>query len=509
MGLIGLPESLRKIAVASMSKRIGEPDYPVTGLFFSTMELLQVKAGSNAESIRQQRAAVESGLWQTVLSAVPMKDPAARAQTVQTLLTINRNVDGPEVKPQMSSLLRASFSNLDAFNQTEDLREHWDRLRSPEILPALEAIARLPSENLGAVCPCASEDLKSLAFSRWYELDPDGARKEIFAQIGSPTPSLSAKALRFLPPKPFPKFEPLWADAYLRTTDQLQEIMLGSLLVRFGTGSAKAQMIAKLNENPRPNTCWSHSFALAYLTRFNPDDARPLLKREMGEDKTQPTCNGELLRLISENGIDALMAAPVLNEVALQALDDSNTANVRDAIQYLTVYGTAQDEKPIWDRYVKWAQDWKGNGDLPGRTAGSPSPDPNSFLIGEELAFALLWNQGWIADQALISRVLEKCVGEQMCKSLRDQARSAVPPYQVIPGNASGSIITGNMPSCNIAEYRSMSLGRLEAKIRQYPRGSKFVMSPVWPETEDQRKLEDEIRATFEKYGMSLETHAS
>jgi hypothetical protein len=79
----------------------------------------------------------------------------------------------------------------------------------------------------------------------------------------------------------------------------------------------------------------------------------------------------------------------------------------------------------------------------------------------------------------------------------------------VIPGNASGSIITGNMPSCNIAEYRSMSLGRLEAKIRQYPRGSKFVMSPVWPETEDQRKLEDEIRATFEKYGMSLETHAS
>jgi hypothetical protein len=508
MGLVGLPESMRHGAIASMNKRIDEPDFPVSRLFFSTMELLHVKAGSDSESIRQQRATFESGLWQAVLSAVSTKSPSARAQTVQTLLTVGRSVDRPEVKPQMASLLRGSLLNLDVFSQEDDLREHWDLLRSPEILPALKAIAMLPSDNLGATCPCASQELKSFAFRRWYELDSYGAQKEIFAQIGSSTPSMSGQALHFLPANPMPQFEPLWAEAYLRTTDQLQEIMLGSLLVRFGTGSAKAQMIAKLNEKPRPNTCWSHSFALAYLTRFSPVDARPFLEREIGKEKAQPVCDGDLLRLISENGIDTLMTAPVLNEVAVQALDDSNTANVQDAIQYLTAYGTAQDEKPIWNRYVKWAQDWKGKADFLDHPQTGASTDTDGFFVGEELGRALLWNQGWVADQALISRVLEKCIGEQMCSALKDEARSAVPPYQVIPGDTSDPSGTRFTQSCNVAQYRTMSLSLLEAKIKQYPPGSKFVMWQVWPASDDQRKLEDEIRAIFEKNSMSLEKSA-
>jgi hypothetical protein len=80
------------------------------------------------------------------------------------------------------------------------------------------------------------QQLKGLALKRWYELDPEGADREIVAQIGSATPSLAAQSIAFLPQEHFPQFELIWAQALLDTTSQLRERALGSLLVRFGTG---------------------------------------------------------------------------------------------------------------------------------------------------------------------------------------------------------------------------------------------------------------------------------
>jgi hypothetical protein len=54
-----------------------------------------------------------------------------------------------------------------------------------------------------------------------------------------------------------------------------------------------------------------------------------------------------------------------------------------------------------------------------------------------------------------------------------------------------------------------MSRDLLEAKISQYPTGTKFFLSCAWPVTEDQRKLEDEVQAIFKRNRMSLEKPAS
>jgi hypothetical protein len=61
MGLMGLPDSMRDVAIAAMDRRIDEPDFPISPLFFTTMEFLHVSSGSTAENIRQQRQSLESG----------------------------------------------------------------------------------------------------------------------------------------------------------------------------------------------------------------------------------------------------------------------------------------------------------------------------------------------------------------------------------------------------------------------------------------------------------------
>jgi len=498
MGLLGLPDSLGKIAIASLNRRIGEPDFPISPLFFRTMALLHVSPGSTAESIRQQRQAFEDILWPTVFSSISKKEPSARAETVQTLVGFGRKLATPEIKSQIASLLSASFLNLDDRSQLDDLRQRWDILRSPDILPALQTITKRPTANYGAPGRSSGEELKSAAFKRWYELDPAGVRSEVLAQIGSADPVLSAQALGFLPSEPLPQFESLWAEAFVRTTKQLQEETLGSLLVKFGTGAATSQMVAKLNEPSSPYSCMAHALALAYLVRFSPDDAGPLLKREIATSETG--CSDSLLRWVSEHA-----TAPVLNEVAVEALNDRDPGTVIDALQYLKSYGRRSDEKPIWERYVTWTQQWSGKTyilDHPG-----PGLQPcGEVCVGEELGTALIANQGWLADRTLISRVLHRCVGKQVCERLKDVARSATAPYQVLLPDTADPLGISVVQSYNVAQYATMSRDLLAAKISQYPPGTRFVLSRAWPVTEDQRKLEDQVQAIFEKSGTFLET---
>ena len=210
---------MRETAIASMNKRIEERDFPINQWFFSTLSFLHVTPGSDKESIRKQREPSIPLFWSAIFSVVPNKEPEARAQTVQTLLAYGRNISTPEVNQQMASLLKLSFLDLDSRSQIDDLRNEWDRLRSPEFLPVLQSLARLPVQNDTdlQVFVLRRQELKGLALKRWYDLDPKGAHREIVAQIGSASPSLAAQSIAFLPEEQFPQFEPIWAKALLDT----------------------------------------------------------------------------------------------------------------------------------------------------------------------------------------------------------------------------------------------------------------------------------------------------
>jgi hypothetical protein len=502
MGLMGLPPFMRQTAIASMNKRIREPDFPINAWFFNTLSFLRVTPGSDKLSIRKQREAADPVIWSAIFSTVTKKEPAARAQTVQTLLENGRSISTPEVNRQMASLLKLSFLDLDSRSQIDDLRAQWDRLRSPEFLPVLQVLARLPVESDSdlQVWVYDRQQLKGLALKRWYELDPEGAHREVVAQIGTASPSLAAQTISFLPEEQFPQFEPLWAQALLDTRSQLRERALGSLLVRFGTGAVTSQMIAKLDEKS-DYPCDAHIVALAYLARFSPDLARDRLRREVATNESK--CGADLLRLISE-----VTTAPVLNDLAVDNLNSPNPETVIDAVRYLTPYSRKEDEAPLWRRYVEWTAAYEGKADLLDKSA--PADWDKNFAssnIGEELGNALIRGQGWFADMDLIARVLKKCVGESMCKRLKDDAEWAVAPYRLSLPDLTVAGTGVGVDSVGVGQYQTRSLKLFEDKIGQFPSGSKFVLDRWYrPQNNDERTLEAEVRTILEKHGMSLGT---
>jgi hypothetical protein len=101
---------------------------------------------------------------------------------------------------------------------------------------------------------------------------------------------------------------------------------------------------------------------------------------------------------------------------------------------------------------------------------------------------------------------LKKCVGESMCKRLKDNAGWAVAPYQLNLPLLTMPSVGMAVDSIGVAQYGTGSLKLFEAKISQFPPGSKFVLGRGYrPSNSDERTLEAEVRTILEKHGMSLE----
>jgi hypothetical protein len=497
-GLIGLPETVRSKAIAAMDKLILDPDFPVSSWFLITLPVLQIVA---QEPVRQQteRVQLSEATWESVLEALPAKRGSARAATVQTLLGSHPKEMTELMKFELGSILRGNLNDLPADKQVSELRFDWDQIGSPSLLPTLQQLAKQPlndpGRNLSTVY--TTRELKSIALERWYQLDPDGARQEAIRQIGSAHPSMTAESLYFLEKKSLPQFESIWAEAFVAATDYQQETVFASLLAHYGAGSAVATVRQKAEEKTGEWACATQGAALGYLVEFDPASARPLVERAVqARGAGETACNHSIFQDIAHYSQD-----PMLREVAIQTLDDPDPEVTMDALIYLMSYGDSSDEEPISNRYTKWSQKWRGRSDeLDSRKAGSPAGNWQEIGLGENLARALIANQGWLASEKLIQNTIEKCVGDQMCQQLNQLAeRARTKPYII------SVYKQGENENYEIAQYSAKSLKLLGAKIAQFPKGSRFNMTNGSPKSEEQKKQDGIVKSLLEQQGMVVD----
>lgn len=501
-GLIGLPDALHPKAVAAMNKLILDSDFPVSTWFLSTLATLQMVAGEPTEQ-QNERTRLSDADWESVLEALPAKRGKALAETVQTLLGAQPKEMTPQMKIELNGLLMLSLSDLPIDKQVSVLESDWDLIESPSLLAALQQLAKTPLKDPGSndSNTYTTRELKSIALERWYELDPDSARQEAIRQIGSAHPSMTAESLYFLETESLPRFENIWAEAFISATDYQQETVFASLLAHFGTGGATSIVRQKAEAKIGEWACAPQGAALGYLVKFDPASARLLVEQAVqarGPGKT--ACNHSIFQDMAHYSHD-----PMLNEVARQALDDLDPEVTLDALIYLMSYGEPSDEEPISNRYTKWSQQWQRRADeLDSRKAGSLAGNWQEVGLGEDLASALIANQGWLASEKLIKNAIEQCVGKQMCQQLNQLADSARnEPYFI------SAFKQGENENYEIAQYSAKSLELLSAKIAQFPKGTRFVMRNSAPESKAQKQLDDRVKDLLEQHGMIVVRGAS
>ncbi len=494
-GLIGLPKSLRDEAVHAMQVEIDDPNFPISS-WFLTVEA-QLLNNDESASGREDSARFRELAWHKCLASLSGKSGKALAITAETLLSQPPGRLDVQEKAQLGSILSRAFLNLSPERQSAALLFHWDLLRSDAMEPTLRKLAELPlddpANNLSTVY--ATRELKAVALSRWYNLDPDEATRVAMQQVGSASPSLTEKDLFFLGDQKMPQFETVWADALLKETSYTRETALAGLLARFGTGSALPSVREKLSRNVGRWACAPQSAALAYVVEFAPEQAKGLLQRAVaargGENSA---CNHSVFQDVA-----TYTSGPVVTDVAMEAVDDPDPQVAMDALIYLMYYGDKRAKEPIWNRYLRWSDTWSGKAAaLEARRPGEMVGNWEQRGFGENLATALIANQAWLADQEFISQVLNRCVGEQMCTRLKQLAALSNAPYRV------RLYRSGRRENHTIAQYTEKSEALLRAKIAQFPRGTSFVLvSDAFP-SEEQTTLEIHAKALFDELGMFL-----
>lgn len=234
-------------------------------------------------------------------------------------------------------------------------------------------------------------------------------------------------------------------------------------------------------------SCREQSAALAYLVRFDQTGAPGMIEEAVatrGKDKTG--CNHSVFTDVGE-----YISNSVLLAEAVKALDDTDNEVILNALNFMEAHGDESVEQPILQRYLKWSERWQGHeGLLENREAET----------GKDLVRALLANQGWVPTTVELDTAALHCVGKDACLETAEiQKKSLERPISISFWDA------GQKPQLTLAQFTPQTMELLEEKIKQFPRGTEFLVYPIDGTADKNQVLKQRIVKMLEEAGMNAQ----
>lgn len=481
-GLVGSPH--RREGLAEMQALLRSPDFPVSGPFVYTMSLLDLDPDQPPEDLQTQREEALARIHKTLAEALSSKRGKARGVSLSTAISGLDQAAPVETRRRMAEQAMQYFDDLPYQTRMGYLKYQWDLVKGPQMLPLLRRVAQQledpPEARAAAYRPA---ELAGEALTRWYELDPAGARSAVIAEILRPKPRFDAQILGMLADKELPEVEQALADRLAGDDLDIQS-KAASLLARYGTRAVLPQVLAALQDHEGV----PQYAALAYVLKVDPPSARPLLERAL--DAHARSLLFEVARIHYE---------PLLEELALRRLSDPDPQVALDAANLLGKYGSAEAEQPLWQRYEAWSREWSGRAAELRSVPSERNPNEWQAHLGSSLAQALAMGQGWLSDQATLQRILALTVTpgmrQQIEQCLGDWSRKSTLIF-FSPDNSS---------NFELAQYHWLSLDALKAKLAQFPEGTVFYWMPFEKSVSPaQQKAFDEVSRHAAQHKLTI-----
>jgi hypothetical protein len=345
-GLIGSPH--REAGLEEMNRLLDEPEFPVSDLFLTTMSILPLDPKESSGFLRQQRDDNLKALRQRLVYELSSKRGKALAISLDTAMSGPALKVPPEIKSELVSQLIEVFPALAVDKQAAWLQYRWQDVKDSKWLPLLRTLALHYEDfpQLREMHAYQSLELSAAALTRWYELDPEGARRAVIGEITRPKPRYNANTLGLLPDKTLPEVEHVIAEHFLATDNYEIEGNLASLLFRYADAPVLPDVLQKAERLVGKWACEPQDKVLAYALKVDPNAAKPLIERAIAARGPESSaCRHSIL-----TDIGALQNSPVLEELAVGSLSDPDPEVANNAADYLGRYGSADAEKALWNR---------------------------------------------------------------------------------------------------------------------------------------------------------------
>jgi hypothetical protein len=472
-GLIG--SAHRAAGLEEMNRLFDNPDFPVTQSFLTTMAILPLDPGDSPESLQAKMETNRKALDERHMNVILHKRGKALAICMDAALS-NDNTKMPEgAEKRFIPELVGAFSSLSTGQQAFWLQYRWNAIKDPRWIPLLRTAAQQYKDypELREMSAYQSLEVTGAALKRWYELDPEGARDAVIKEIIRPKPRYNAYDLGFLPDKTLPEVEQKLAQHFLSTDNYEIEGNIASLIFRYAASDVWPGVASKVTEIVGTWACDPQDAMLAYALRVDPGIAAPLIERAVAARGHED--NACRHGLFSEIG--KLWTDPVLEELAIKRLADTDPEVAQDAATYLGEYGSANAEQPLWDRYDTWSKQWSGREKELRDVFGGENPNAGQEMFGENLVRALTSGIGWLSDEIKLSRAKQLAAGESILRIV-ENAESAW-SRRPIAIACLGSGMPGAPYSFVLAQYQLHFTDALKTKLSEFPRGTKMVWYPA------------------------------
>ena len=458
LGLVSSPE--RAIARSALDEALADPDHPIDETFLYALGVVNSDGATRDLAPPEQQKVLEK-----LLGALPNKRGHALAVSLTTAVNEawNRKTLPKPALDKLVSQLVSIFDELPVRAQNNLLTDRWEEIASPALLPTVKRYAQLSPDfsRLKGFDRGYSRQLTITALKRWFELDPADARPIVIQEITRPRPRFGAAELGMLPDETLPEVDKVLADHFIGDDDFDSASNVASLIARYATGAILPQIIEKLDANVGTWACDIQRPILAYVLRVNPQLARPRIEKAIAaHGKEFSACNRGLFTSVS-----AIHYDPMLEELALESLDDPEPEVAANAALMLGRFGSSAAES----------------------------------ALGRQLLEALATGRNWLTDrtklQSLSGLSNVRGIQQELDRYLRYWDEQPLTIFLDLPPPRFHA---------RVAQYYLDSMDSLKNKLNQFPSGTKFAVSTTPNDsTADDQGL-SEIRAFLSSHGMSI-----
>jgi hypothetical protein len=485
-----------------MRARIGYPAQSVSSYYISTLVDLCAKAHL------PPAPPMQGGPWfaRAVLSAVPPKAlPVAPVDPARQAWFDKDRAYREDLWSQTTAALAASLSSKQAEPKWTAFATSLDRVtqvrlnQSPQPDPAW--IPTLTAEFVGAyvekemarrqtlfriftstIKTPESAVLLERVLDAWkpgeyYEahtavralnaIDPARAQARIRAELTNSHTWLDVPLLSLLPPGALPAMDDALIDA-LATAQRPQgwnPNLRMAALARYGTKAALARMKAIYESQQQP--CQPE--LLAYFVRVDPAYADGVLRAKPWDmHAPAPMCTVQYF-----NRTAPLAMSPGLEQYIAAYLMHSDVHVKTTAAHALARYGSPAALPKLWETLRYFHEWWQGKD-------AELEKNGEAAMLEVELANAIGRGLGWLATAAELRQVESLCIGQRCRVEMQSGLSVWEAPLRI-------DLIEGQY---RVAQYYGMqTLAELEAKLAQFPRGTKFLLSGGGSEAEEVRRF--------------------